>query len=333
MGRNPLAAKNGIKLQNQGILYVNSGGACRLPTAETLLSVSDGGQVTSVTDTNAAKALIDRSLNPAIMISNTADLDLFRTCREKHPDTRIILVTSFPMRAYSTALEGEEDLLVDHVIASRGTSFRLVDELRVTIAKIRQGDVFGISKYLMPGTTVHQATVKGSPDRDRLNNEVMEFAERCRLGQHTAKIAFGITEELLMNTIHDAPVAAGLLHYANLPRTRPLLLRPEEYGELQYGCDGRILAISSSDPFGCLEKDKLFQYLKKVLKRNDSSGLIDTKKGGAGLGFFKILYSSHGLVCNVRRGERTEIMALIEVGEQLRDFANMPRSIHYFKVA
>ena len=43
--------------------------------------------------------------------------------------------------------------------------------------------------------------------------------------------------------------------------------------------------------------------MKKLSMSRDSDDLIDTKKGGAGLGFFKILYSSHALICNVKEKE------------------------------
>ena len=266
-----------------------------------------------------------------IFIFNVPDYDLLTSFRRDFPKATTILTTDLPMKSYSKALKKEEDLLLDHIISLRNHGTWTAHELRVTVRKIlHPEDVFGIEKYLLPGTLIHREEVTGSKDRELLNTKVMQFATTCKLGQHTSKMAFGITEELLMNTIHDAPLAAGLLHYANMPRTSPVELKKEEFGALSYGCDGRTFAVSSSDPFGALKREKLFHYLKKVLRRKDSIGLIDTKKGGAGLGFFKILYSSHGLVCNVEDGKKTEVMALIDLDEQLRDFSQMTRSIHFF---
>ena len=160
----------------------------------------------------------------------------------------------------------------------------------------------------------------------------MNFAEDNRLGQYMAKLVFGITEELLMNAIYDAPVAGGKHHYGELPRTESIKLQPEEYSKLSFACDGYIFGVGVADPFGALTRQKLFEYLKKVLRRSDSSNIIDTKKGGAGLGLFKILYSSHSLICNVRPKQQTEVMALIDIQNQVRDFSKMPRSVHYFSV-
>jgi len=235
-----------------------------------------------------------------------------------------------PMKEYSAELDGREEKLLDHIVANKGREGWTIHELRTTLAKIATDDIFGIEKYLAPHTVIHREIVKSSAEREVLNNKVLEFAEACHLGQHTSRLAFGITEELLMNTIYDAPAAAGIDRFQNVDQTTAIELELNEQGELCFGCDGQILAISSSDPFGALKKDKVFQYLKKVLKRTASEGLIDTKRGGAGLGLFKILYSSHGLVCNVEKDYKTEIMAIIDVNDQLRDFSSMARSIHFF---
>lgn len=292
--------------------------------------MSRDAAVDGVTDESAAIAALTNVGRYHIVVCNAPNLAIFETIRTRHPSAHAVLVTEAPMKDYSTALADREDQLVDHVIANRSREAWTVHELRVTVQKILTGEIFGIEKYLAPGTKVHEGVIRGSDDRDVYNKSVMAFVNDCKLGQHTAKMAFGITEELLMNTIYDAPVAAGLDHYAALPRTAPVNLQPNEYGRLSYGCDGRLLAICAADPFGALTKQKLLQYLRKVLRRSDTQNLIDTKKGGAGLGLFKILYSSHAIVCNVVPKHRTEIMALIDVEEQLRDFSTMARSIHFF---
>tara|TARA_B100001094_G_scaffold321966_1_gene370560 strand:+ start:523 stop:1512 length:990 start_codon:yes stop_codon:yes gene_type:complete len=312
------------------ILILDQQGFKPLPPMECLNGLFTKDQFSYVSEVTVARHLLSMGAID-IIVSNAPDYELFKNIRQHHQNTAIILITEQPMKSYSEALKGEEEFLVDHVISLRSQGFWSIQDLRVTINKLlHPEDIFGIEKYLLPGTLIQRTKVTGSKDRETLNSQVMEYATTCRLGQHLAKMAFGITEELLMNTIHDAPLAAGLLHYSTLPRTAPIELKPEEYGELTYGCDGRVLAIASSDPFGALKKEKLFQYLKKVLRRKDSIGLIDTKKGGAGLGFFKILYSSHAIVCNVEKDNKTEIMSLIIVNEQLRDFSNMTRSIHFF---
>lgn len=312
------------------VLYVDIPGKKPLPEASVLRVAGSGGDLVGVTDGAAAMAVLRSPLPVDVLVLNSAEYDIFALARTTKPQARTVLVTDGTMEHYSRELKGSEDVLVDHVIASRVPSQWTINELRVTLQKIVRGDIFGLEKYLAPATPIRELTVKGSADREVYNTLVMNFAEENRLGQYMAKLVFGITEELLMNAIYDAPVAGGRHHYGELPRTTVVELKPNEYARLTFGCDGQVFGISVVDPFGALTREKLFQYLKKVLRRGDSANLIDTKKGGAGLGLFKILYSSHSLICNVQHEQRTEVMALIDIQHQVRDFSKMARSVHYF---
>jgi len=317
-------------MTNKVILYVDIAGRKPLPEASVLRVAGSGGQIIGVTDPGSASAVLRSTQAVHILVMNAPVPELFAEAKKLHPNLRSVLVTEFTMEQYSKLLGAAEDTLVDHVIANRMPGTWTINELRITVQKLLRNDIFGIEKYLAPATKVHKLTVKGSADREIYNTTVMSFAEENRLGQYMAKLVFGITEELLMNAIYDAPVAGGRHHYGELPRTASIELQPNEYSHLAYGCDGGIFGIAVADPFGALTREKLFQYLKKVLRRGDSSNLIDSKKGGAGLGLFKILYSSHALICNVQPGRCTEVMALIEIQQQVRDFSKMARSVHYF---
>lgn len=314
------------------VLYVDIPGRKPLPEASVLRVTGTGAEIVGVTDPKSAMAVIKTTENLSVMVTNTPALEVFQLARKLQPKMRTVLVTESTMEQYSRLLSGAEDELIDHVIANRIPGQWTINELRVTVQKILREDIFGIDKYLAPATLIQELTVRGSNDRESFNTMVMNFAEENRLGQYMAKLVFGITEELLMNAIYDAPVAGGRHHYGELPRTTSVELRPHEYSTLRYGCDGSVFGISVADPFGALTREKLFQYLKKVLRRTDSTNLIDTKKGGAGLGLFKILYSSHSLIVNVQPGKRTEVMALIDIQHQVRDFSKMARSVHYFSV-
>ncbi len=314
------------------ILFVNLAGYRDLPPRGALEACADGAQMQSVTSLEAALLVIAKLPSLDILASNASSPEIFAAAKDRFKMIRTILVTDLAMRSYSAELHGAEDKLIDHVVVNKTESDWTTHELRITIQKILRSDVFGIDKYLAAGTKVHQRTVTNSDDRDILNSEVMEFAKLFNVGQHTSKMIFGITEELLMNAIYDAPIAGGRTLYHALPRSRRVELQEDEYATLSYGCDGEIFAVSVSDPFGALKRKKLFEYLKKVLMKRDSSNLIDNKEGGAGLGLFKILYSSHALVCNVEPKVKTEIISVIDTRDHLRDFANMGRSIHYFSV-
>lgn len=313
------------------VLYVDIPGRKPLPEASVLRVAGTGAEIIGVTDAQSALAVLRTTKPIDIVVCNSPDLEVFGLARSDQPAARTVLVTENTMEQYSKCLGGAEDVLIDHVVANRIPGAWTINELRVTVQKILRKDLFGIDKYLAPATKIQELVVTGSADRESFNTRVMNFAEENRLGQYMAKLVFGITEELLMNAIYDAPVAGGRHHYGELPRTTTVELRPSEYSRLSFGCDGSVFGISVLDPFGALTRQKLFQYLKKVLRRTDSTNLIDTKKGGAGLGLFKILYSSHSLIVNVEPSKRTEVMALIDIQHQVRDFSKMARSVHFFE--
>ena len=313
------------------IFFIDLPGHKALPDGSMVRIAGALGEITSVTDAAAAITALNAGAGISIVVCNNAHLEIFQLIRQLHPHAKIVLITDETMEKYSSHLGGAEDQFVDHVIANRAPTPWTLHEFRITLQKIIRGDIFGLEKYMAPGAVIQHLTVHGSADRENYNSQVMAFADNNRLGHYMSKLAFGISEELLMNAIYDAPIAAGRTHYGELPRTSAIELAPDEYSTLSFSCDGTVLGISIADPFGALKRDKLFQYLKKVVKRADSANLIDTKKGGAGLGFFKILYSSHALVVNVHPGQRTEVMALIDIEHQVRDFSKMARSIHYFQ--
>jgi hypothetical protein len=266
-----------------------------------------------------------------ILICTEPNLEILEFHKQQIPNGVRILVTDQTMEFYSEKLDNKEELLVDHVIAYTPDGYLTRLEVVTTLKKLLTNEVFGIDKYLKGGTEIIVKEVTGPSAREQLNSEVMEYANNHRVGTYRSKLAFSISEELLMNATYDALAAANIHQYGNLREKPTTILNPEHRPQIQYACDGDILVIGVKDPFGLLKKEKFFQYLKKVLSRDDSTKIIDTKKGGAGLGLFKILFSSHSMVCNVEDNKLTEMMAIIDLSSKVKDFSRMTRSIHFFK--
>lgn len=270
--------------------------------------------------------------DPLVLIVNGPDVDLFETSLREHPGCERIVLSDLTIEQLSVGLNNREHQLLDHIIAHRAQTAWTINEMRITLQKLLKNDHFGLEKYLEPGTKISKFTVRGSVDREALNQSVFKFAETHKLGGYTSKMAFGICEEMLMNAIYDAPDAAGVQTYLDMPRSSNRDLAPEEFAELSYGCDGNAFIISIKDPFGAFTRPIFGKYIKKIVHRKDSENLIDTKKGGAGLGLFKIIYSSQSLICNVEKGKATEMIAIMDIHNQARDFSRMPRTLCFFQV-
>jgi hypothetical protein len=318
-------------LFNKAVVFLEDQSFEALPDLGTLKAIvgPSADSVVVSTPESAIAVIRESKVHVPIVVSNRPELRVFEASRKKDRSIQNILVTSKTIFDYAEPLAHRDGDLLDHVIANHSQEWTIRD-LRITCQKILRGDVFGLEKYLDVGTPIQRAQVTGTKDRDQLNQTVSRWAESCGVGKNIGRLVYGITEELLMNAIYDAPVAGGRTHYETLDRAAARNLQPDEFSTLSYGTDTRTLALSIADPFGAFVAPKFWQYARKILRRDDPDGLIDTKKGGAGLGLFKMLYSSHGVICNVATDQKTEVIVLIDLAAPVRDFSSMPRSMHYF---
>nr|MBA2545057.1 hypothetical protein [Deltaproteobacteria bacterium] len=179
-------------------------------------------------------------------------------------------------------------------------------ELVITAQKLIRHDLFGVEKYLLWGTALHETEIVRGSQRAEL---VAHFAEQVRsMGQsaRVASMAMLVADELISNAVHNAPVDAAGLHYRkDLPRHEELELDEPHRVRLRWGCDARYLAIEVTDRFGSLDRDTILSSLAK----ND----VRESGGGAGMGIALAYRSCDHLVFNLAPRVRTEIIALIDV--------------------
>ena len=106
-----------------------------------------------------------------------------------------------------------------------------------------------------------------------------------------------------------------------------MTLKPQEAATLRYGCDGLLAAISVEDPFGAFGLDTILDYLESCYEGR--AGSLNAKKGGAGMGVYQILECSDFVVFNVKRGVKTEVIALFNLDPTAQRRFN-GKSFHYF---
>jgi anti-sigma regulatory factor (Ser/Thr protein kinase) len=203
-------------------------------------------------------------------------------------------------------------------------------ELMVTCHKLIRRDLFGIDKYLsFVGARIHEAAITSANDRDVLVERLSAFARSLEVGDELEQRIANITDELVTNAVYNAPrLPDGRPKYAHVDLREKIVLEPHEHGMLQWGCDGRYLAVSVSDRFGSLRGETVASYLSKCFRRGDDQ--IDTKAGGAGLGLYMAFNSTTQLVVNVQVGQRTEVIALFYIRSESRGFKRSGRSLNVF---
>ncbi|HPH66360.1 MAG TPA: hypothetical protein PLF40_11465 [Kofleriaceae bacterium] len=182
----------------------------------------------------------------------------------------------------------------------------LAEELTITAHKLLRRDLFGLDKYLLWGVDPRTAELKQGSDRAGLVEQVANDLRSAGQSPRVSSMAMLVTDELLSNAVHNAPVDANGNHFRrDWPRDQEVQLLPNETVKLRWACDARYVAIEVNDSFGSLDRKTILHALGK----ND----VRESGGGAGMGLALTYRSCDHLVFNLSPGRKTEIIALIDV--------------------
>lgn len=216
---------------------------------------------------------------------------------------------------------------LSHVIAKRDEPLD-AEELTVTLAKLRRGDHFGLEKYLRWGVECQRLAVRDSRDKGQYVREVSALAMRLGCSERVVELVETVVDELCTNAIFNAPRdAVGQPRYAHLNRREAVALEDRERAELTYAFDGGYFAVALRDPFGALTRETVVTYLDRCLKRTPDQL---PGAGGAGMGLFRVYRALSKLIFNIRPGERTEVIGLIDLRQSIKRFKQQPKSLHFF---
>jgi hypothetical protein len=203
------------------------------------------------------------------------------------------------------------------------------NELVVTAQKIIRRDIFGFEKYLTWGTYPYEVVINDSEAKDKVLDQLERYLERIGCNRRLIALARGVGDEFIMNAVYNAPVDAdGKPKYASLPRTQRVCLEPHEAALFRFACDGRYLGLSIRDNFGRLKRETVQAYLRKGFRKGEDQ--IDEKEGGAGLGIYYIFESLNHLVINIEPKKCSEMIGLMDISGNYRDFAERPKSLNIF---
>lgn len=188
----------------------------------------------------------------------------------------------------------------------------LAEELTITAHKLLRRDLFGLEKYLLWGVDPRVAELTKGSDRAALVEQVANDLRTAGQSPRVSSMAMLVTDELLSNAVHNAPVDANGNHFRkDLARDQEVLLQPGETVRLRWACDARYVAIEVNDTFGSLDRKTILHALGK----ND----VRESGGGAGMGLALTYRSCDHLVFNLSPGRKTEIIALIDVRQSPTD--------------
>ncbi|MBF0350595.1 MAG: response regulator [SAR324 cluster bacterium] len=261
-----------------------------------------------------------------IICTNAELLDLIPVAMKKDPEILSLLMTSEDVSVYLSILK-QYPFLSNIVTRNNADRTFTIKNIITTVSKLISGDLFGLEKYVSWGVDVSEFEITGSKERVKLTNQMEANLKQLGIRRSITDKCVLIAEELLMNSVYDAPVNAdGSMRYNHLPRTQQIQLKPAEYARFRFACDGILIGISVEDPFGALTRQTILDYLESCYA--GKAGSLNTEKGGAGRGLFQIMVSSDLMVINVKPQVRTEVIAILNVDPKISNDSHT--SFHYF---
>ncbi len=204
-------------------------------------------------------------------------------------------------------------------------------DLLGTVAKIVYNDIFGIKKYLAWGAHTQTFHLRDSHSRRDYVQHIKHWAESLGLRSAIVKQVEIVTEELLMNAIYDAPVdEKGQRVHNHKTRTERVVLSVMHAARLEFGSDGRRVAISVTDPFGSITRDLVLKALMRCFSQRDINHLGES--GGAGLGLYFCYKHVDSLVINLDPMQKTEFIGLIDIESTVKEskLAGSHTALHFF---
>ena len=169
--------------------------------------------------------------------------------------------------------------------------------------------------------------VKSSRERNKLAEEMEKFFEQLEpfIGQSTtfSQYAVEIQEELLMNAIWDANPK-----HEKSSRTIPIELDDSEKVKVEWGFNGKDLAISVRDNFGRLNPKIMSKYVKFIFKTGtQESHQLGERDVSAGLGMYMILQRANILSVFISQGKVTDVGVVICISKKKRAKNQSPKAL------
>lgn len=285
---------------------------------------STGVKMDTASDLSTAEALISANPYDAI-ICDDQSISLLKKLKDSQNPAKLVMMTSKSVK--DNLLHYRENPFVNTMITRDPEDRALtIRTMLTTLTKVLSQEIFGLEKYLSWGVDVQTRKVKSSDQREELKAEMMAYFKRLGVRQTVLDRCYTVSEELLMNSIYDAPTdSTGKSLFNHFSRRTEVVLDSHLQSQFRYACDGMFLALAVTDPFGGLTKDIIINYLESCYQ--GKAGSLNQNKGGAGRGLHQIIENSDLTIFNVKRNVRTEVITLFYVESNKKE----PQpSFHYF---
>ena len=262
--------------------------------------------------------------DPTLILADAFDADGIMRLLRNLPRTRAILYTGEPLdRLLGKALE-EPRLVALMGRPSFEVPPREDDLLHIT-RRIHTPEAAPFESHLAWGASGLHYSLTNEQERDQAVKETIALTAKLGTPKRVGEMLGELAHELLMNAMWDAPVDShGKPRFAH-DRKMSIKLDAHDAAILRVASDGVRIAIEVQDRFGRLERKHVFGGLVRSLKK----GEMDQSGGGAGLGMMVAYRSTTALFYDVVPGKKTRVTGLFDLDLNLREFKQLPKTIHF----
>jgi len=187
-------------------------------------------------------------------------------------------------------------------------------DLGITSEKLASGDLFGLEKYLAPGTPIAERAIESDADKRHAMGAVCAWAEAIGARRPLVHRMASVIDELVMNALYDTPRAC------------------ERRAVLRWGADAGAIAISVGDRCGALRQRDVIDHVRRARSERGKPRESAAQRG-AGLGLYLVIANVASLVFNVETGKRTEVVCLFDRTTTGQPAVSPARSLHVFQAA
>jgi hypothetical protein len=180
-----------------------------------------------------------------------------------------------------------------------------------------------VSRFLGHEFRGRQARVRDSARREQRIETIAQYARRASVPSRALDNIREVAEELITNALYDAPAERS---GRAVSRTERVVFPSGEGCTVTYGLSGQCFFVRVRDRFGTLTRKRLCDVLARCASRADVD--LDTSRGGAGLGMWRIFNIASLVIVYVSPGNCTEILVGIDVARGRR--GHRGRSLHFF---
>lgn len=263
----------------------------------------------------------------SLLAADEFDRDDVQEALRTHSDLRAVLWTTEPLARLLKLMLIEPR--ISNVLGR--TSFDRAPrdwELIMVAQRFVSGGREGppLAAYLNPGAIGFHQRVQDTAGITLAVGRIQHFLEHVGVSQWVGSTSGDLVHELLMNAVYDAPVDQhGTPRFA-YDRKREVTLADHEASTLRVGCDGILLCVQVSDPFGRLGREHVLNGLARGL----SGGEVDDRGGGAGLGLVVCHNATVSMVFDINPGKQTVVTGFFDLDLNRKDFRGVARSLHVF---